>query len=89
MDRDDTHASTTCAAGQTGRRAWLPDCPVYRTFLGLTLGLILVAVAQAANAGAGPDASRQKELVRMVRQECGFCHEIGRASCRERVLYTV
>ncbi len=74
MDVNKTHASAACPAESTGRRAWLPECPVYRTFLGLTLGLLLAAIAQAAVAQSDPNPARQKELVRMVRQECGFCH---------------
>lgn len=35
--------------------------------------LALPALAQAATA-AQPDAARQRELVRMVRQDCGSCH---------------
>jgi cytochrome c55X len=74
MDNDQSRALNIRPAERVGRRAWLPECPVYRTCLGLTLGLLLAAVAQAASAGADPSPARQKELVRMVRQECGFCH---------------
>lgn len=35
--------------------------------------LALPALAQAAS-DARPDAARQRELVRMVRQDCGSCH---------------
>jgi cytochrome c55X len=44
-----------------GRRLWMP-----------LLGLALL-VASGAQAQA-PDAARQRELVRMVRQDCGSCH---------------
>lgn len=37
----------------------------------LTLGL--ASIGALAQQGA-PDAARQKELVRMVRQDCGSCH---------------
>ena len=48
-------------------------------FVGIaTLGLSLSMVAYAANeAGAASvlvDATRQKELVTLVRQDCGSCH---------------
>jgi cytochrome c55X len=45
----------------------------YREFLaaiGLTLGL----VAAAAGAAQGPGQPRERELVRLVRQDCGACH---------------
>ena len=32
--------------------------------------------AQTDAAGAAPDAARQTQLVRMVRQDCGSCHGI-------------
>ena len=37
---------------------------------------LLAAAAATAQAQAqdGPDAQRQRELVRMVRQDCGSCH---------------
>ena len=38
------------------------------------LALLLPALLPAAWAQAGPDAQRQRELVRMVRQDCGSCH---------------
>ena len=44
-----------------GRRLWMP-------LLGLALLATSCAQAQA------PDAARQRELVRMVRQDCGSCH---------------
>lgn len=44
-----------------GRRLWIP-------LLGLALLATNGAQAQA------PDAARQRELVRMVRQDCGSCH---------------
>lgn len=36
--------------------------------------LILGLTAVALPASASPDALRQRELVRMVRQDCGSCH---------------
>ena len=39
----------------------------------LVLAATLQALALAAQAQA-PDAARQRELVRMVRQDCGSCH---------------
>ena len=36
--------------------------------------LISLAVAAALPAYASPDMARQRELVRMVRQDCGSCH---------------
>ena len=47
--------------------------------------------AQTEAAGAAPDATRQTQLVRMVRQDCGSCHGIqltgglGPALTRERM----
>ena len=47
--------------------------------------------AQTEAAGAAPDAARQTQLVRMVRQDCGSCHGIqltgglGPALTRERM----
>ena len=44
--------------------------------LSITLGLLLAAAAGQALA-AGPEApepQRERELVRMVRQDCGSCH---------------
>lgn len=35
---------------------------------------LLAAAAATAQAQEGPDAQRQRELVRMVRQDCGSCH---------------
>lgn len=34
----------------------------------------LVCLSTATAALAAPDAARQRELVRMVRQDCGSCH---------------
>ncbi len=34
----------------------------------------LFSLSTAAFAVAAPDAARQRELVRMVRQDCGSCH---------------
>ena len=39
----------------------------------VVLAALLQALALAAQAQA-PDAARQRELVRMVRQDCGSCH---------------
>jgi cytochrome c55X len=39
----------------------------------LALGLALASLATAAGA-AEPEAARQRELVRLVRQDCGSCH---------------
>jgi cytochrome c55X len=36
--------------------------------------LLLVAFAAAAQDGAQPGPVRQRELVRLVRQDCGSCH---------------
>ena len=47
--------------------------------------------AQTDATGAAPDAARQTQLVRMVRQDCGSCHGIqltgglGPALTRERM----
>ena len=38
-----------------------------------TLGLVLLALA-ASSVSAEPAAQRQRELVRLVRQDCGSCH---------------
>jgi cytochrome c55X len=35
---------------------------------------LLAVLAPPAHAQAAPDAARQRELVRMVRQDCGSCH---------------
>jgi cytochrome c55X len=40
----------------------------------VTQGCIAVAVALAASAAPAQDAARQRELVRLVRQDCGSCH---------------
>ena len=42
-------------------------------FCGALLALMLAASGAQAQQGA-PDAARQRELVRMVRQDCGSCH---------------
>jgi cytochrome c55X len=34
----------------------------------------LVSPASADTGAAGPTPARQKELIHLVRQECGFCH---------------
>ena len=41
---------------------------------GSVLALTAVANLAMADPMARPGAARQKELVRFVRQECGFCH---------------
>lgn len=38
------------------------------------LALCLVSSAAGPVLAAEPDAARQKELVRLVRQDCGSCH---------------
>ena len=45
---------------------------VFTLFLTLTATLGGAGLAIAAE----PDAVRQKELVRLVRQDCGSCHEL-------------
>ena len=40
----------------------------------LVLAAVCAALAAPAPALAQPDAQRQRELVRMVRQDCGSCH---------------
>jgi cytochrome c55X len=40
----------------------------------VVLAALLQALALPAQAQAEPDAGRQRELVRMVRQDCGSCH---------------
>ncbi|MES2877424.1 MAG: cytochrome c [Pseudomonadota bacterium] len=42
--------------------------------LGLTLSMAAAAANEAGVASASLDASRQKELVTLVRQDCGSCH---------------
>lgn len=42
--------------------------------LGLTLSMAASAGDEAGAASAPVDASRQKELVTLVRQDCGSCH---------------
>ena len=44
-----------------------------RRFWGIALALALASFGAFAQQGA-PDVARQKELVRMVRQDCGSCH---------------
>lgn len=43
---------------------------IFTLFLALTASLAGAGLAIAAE----PDAARQKELVRLVRQDCGSCH---------------
>lgn len=40
----------------------------------LACAVLLPALLLPAHAHAQPDAARQRELVRMVRQDCGSCH---------------
>ena len=40
----------------------------------LALAVLLTALLPPAYGQTGPDAARQRELVRMVRQDCGSCH---------------
>jgi cytochrome c55X len=40
----------------------------------LVLAVTCAALSAPAGAFAQPDAQRQRELVRMVRQDCGSCH---------------
>ena len=45
----------------------------WRSVIAVTAGLWLALAAEPA-ASAQPDTSRQQQLVRMVRQDCGSCH---------------
>ena len=45
----------------------------WRSVIAVTAGLGLALAAEPA-ASAQPDTSRQQQLVRMVRQDCGSCH---------------
>lgn len=47
------------------------ECPVPERAAGIFLGLLLLAAPALA---ADIPAERQKELVRLVRQDCGSCH---------------
>lgn len=40
----------------------------------LVLSALCIGFLPGAMAQQGPDAERQRELVRMVRQDCGSCH---------------
>lgn len=40
----------------------------------LAVSAALLAVLASARAGADPDIERQRELVNLVRQDCGSCH---------------
>lgn len=42
--------------------------------LGLTLAMVATAASDAGAASAPVDANRQKQLVTLVRQDCGSCH---------------
>jgi len=46
-----------------------------RTLQSCGVSLLLCLVAHQVHAQA-PDAARQRELIRMVRQDCGSCHGI-------------
>ena len=43
-------------------------------FLPAVLALLTAGLPSAAGAGEAPDAQRQRELLRLVRQDCGACH---------------
>lgn len=43
-------------------------------FAAVLSALLLGAVPAFAQSEPAPDASRSRELVRMVRQDCGSCH---------------
>ncbi len=45
-----------------------------RTFIQAIACIALAAGAAQAQAQATPSAEREKQLVRMVRQDCGSCH---------------
>lgn len=45
-----------------------------KTALGALCLSALALAAAAAQAEPAPDAARQRELVRLVRQDCGSCH---------------
>jgi cytochrome c55X len=45
--------------------------PVFALFL---LSTVSVGNAEPTGTAPDPDAARQKELVRLVRQDCGSCH---------------
>lgn len=61
-----------------------------RTLQSCGVSLLLCLVAHQVHAQA-PDAARQRELIRMVRQDCGSCHGIqltgglGPALTRDRM----
>jgi cytochrome c55X len=57
------------ARRRTGRAG--SEAAAWVRLAGWTIGLVFVAVSAAA---ADPPASRQRELVRIVRQDCGSCH---------------
>ncbi|MCZ7565378.1 MAG: cytochrome c [Burkholderiales bacterium] len=40
----------------------------------MTSAALAVTAAAAAGGGAGPRVERQRELVTLVRQDCGSCH---------------
>lgn len=50
-----------------------PPPPSWRRAAGL-LPLLAALVCTAASAQQPPGAERQRELIRMVRQDCGSCH---------------
>jgi len=37
-------------------------------------GIVLIAIAAAAPAEAAPSVERQRQILRMLRQDCGSCH---------------
>ncbi len=45
-----------------------------RTLAALLAGLVAAAPAPASGGNSSPGQPRQRELIRFVRQECGFCH---------------
>ncbi|MBC5765643.1 c-type cytochrome [Ramlibacter albus] len=66
----DCHAGLDPASTvESSARRWTPG-----RARGDRLLLLLVGAALCVAASAQPDATRQRELVRMVRQDCGSCH---------------
>ena len=45
-----------------------------RKFFALFFALTVTIAGTGQSVAAEPDAARQKELVRLVRQDCGSCH---------------
>lgn len=61
------------------RKSWIPafaGMTLLATALASVAALVVSALVSPARADIGsvPDRSRQQELSRLVRQECGFCH---------------